>query len=292
MKDNKLRMILNLKNLNGSVENHHFKMETLKHALALVVPLFFFCSFDFKDAYFSVHINEESQNFLKFEWGVGVGGGQLFKSTVFSNELACCPTLFAMLLKPVTAALQRQDCILTIFIDDTLLTGLPELDHTQNVKASLELLGKSGFVVHPVKSVPISSHTITSLGFEINSSQMTITLTRERKVKIYNSATKLLNMGTVSSQTLAKFIGQEVASFQGVKFGPLWYKALEKGKITALREGRGDYESPLALFNEAKTEILWWKEHVFHSCHDIDSSHREPDLVIFSDTSWTGWGSS
>ena len=208
-----------------------------------------------------MHINEESQNFLKFEWGGGEG--QLFKFTAVSNELACCPTLFAKLMKPVMAALHRQDCILTIFIDDTLLIGLFELDCTQNVKASLELLGKLGFVVHPVKSVLISSHTITSLGFEINSSQMAITLTRERKVKSYNSATKLLNMGTVSSQTLAKFIGQEVASFQGVKFGPLWYKALEKGKITALREGRGDYESPVALSDEAKAEILWWKENVF-----------------------------
>ena len=49
-KENKLRMILNLKNLNGSVENHHFEIETLKHVVALVVPnccffLFFFPSF-------------------------------------------------------------------------------------------------------------------------------------------------------------------------------------------------------------------------------------------------------
>ena len=125
------------------------------------------------------------------------------------------------------------------------------------MKASLELLGKLGFVVHPVKSVLTPSHTITYLGFEINSSQVTITLTRERKgEKIYSSASKFLNIGTVSAQTSAKFIGQVVASVPGVKFRPLWYRAFEKDKITALREGRGDYESSVALSDEAKRNFV------------------------------------
>ena len=65
-KDNKWRMILNLKQLNKNVEYHHFKMETLRNALALVTPNCFFCSLDLKDAYFSVHVNESSQEFLNF----------------------------------------------------------------------------------------------------------------------------------------------------------------------------------------------------------------------------------
>ena len=34
--DNRVRVILNLKKFNVNVENFHFKMETLKHALTLV----------------------------------------------------------------------------------------------------------------------------------------------------------------------------------------------------------------------------------------------------------------
>ena len=40
-KDNRWRMILNLKELNKNVEYFHFKTETLKNALALVKPNFF-----------------------------------------------------------------------------------------------------------------------------------------------------------------------------------------------------------------------------------------------------------
>ena len=174
---------------------------------------------DLRDAYFSVHINVETQNFLKFERGGG--GGQLFKFTAFLKELVSCPRLFSKLLKPVMAALHRRGFISTIFIDNTLVIGLSELECIRNIKASLELLGTLGFVVHPCKSVLTSSHTITYLGFDINSSKMTITLTRERKEKIYSSSSKLLNMSTVSAQTLANLICQVVASFLGVTFGKL-----------------------------------------------------------------------
>ena len=62
-------MILNLKSLNKSVEYHHFKMETLKNALALVTPNFYFCSLDLNDAYFSVHVNETSQEYEVYNYG-------------------------------------------------------------------------------------------------------------------------------------------------------------------------------------------------------------------------------
>ena len=52
-KENRVRVILNLKKFNVNVENFHFKMETLKHALTLVSPNFFF--FFSLSLFFSVH---------------------------------------------------------------------------------------------------------------------------------------------------------------------------------------------------------------------------------------------
>ena len=93
-KDNRWRMILNLKELNKNVEYFHFKMETLKNALALVKPNCFFCSLDLKDAYFSIHVNESSQEYLKFFLG-----GQLYMFTAFPNGLACCPRIFTKIVE-------------------------------------------------------------------------------------------------------------------------------------------------------------------------------------------------
>ena len=148
-------MILNLKELNKNIEYFHFKMETLKNALALVKPnRVFFCSLGLKDAYFSVHVNKSSQEYLKFFLllfflllfffffffgGGGGGGGQLYMFTAFPNGLACFPRFFTKLLKPVMAHLHMLGFVSTIFTDDTLLMGDSEKECVQNVKSLLAL---------------------------------------------------------------------------------------------------------------------------------------------------------
>ena len=117
-KDNKFRMILNLKSLNQFVEHHHFKMESWKYALTLVSQNYFFCSLDLHDAYFSVHMAPAALNLLKFVWK-----GQLYKYTAFPNGLASSPRLFTKLLKPAKAHLHKLGFISTIFIFILFLTA-------------------------------------------------------------------------------------------------------------------------------------------------------------------------
>lgn len=284
-KDNKFRMILNLKKLNESVDHHHFKMETLKYALSLISQNCFFCSLDLRDAYFSVPVAPQSQEFLKFVWK-----GTLYKFTALPNGLASCPRMFTKLLKPVMAHLHKLGFISTIFIDDSLLIAHSEIECIQNVTASLALFELLGFVIHPVKSVLKPTHRIVYLGFVLDSVDMTVTLTEEKKVKIQNFAVQLLDMGVCSVRMLAKFIGQVVASFQGVMYGPLWYRQLEKNKLSGLKLGHGDYDSMVVLSEEAKIELKWWRDHILTAYNFIDTSHGDPTFVIFSDASLTGWG--
>ena len=56
---------------------------------------------------------------------------------------------------------------------------------------------------------------------------------------------------------LAQFKGRVVSSFQGVKFGPLWYRYMENDEIKALKRNKGDYESKAVFLNEAKSEMIW-----------------------------------
>lgn len=286
-KNNTWRLILNLRDLNENMIYQHFKMETLKTALELVTRNCFFCSLDLKDAYFSVPVNKASQKYLKFLWK-----GEVFVFTACPNGLAPCPRLFTKLLKPVMAQLHRLGFLSTIFIDDTLLFGDSEKECVQNVKESLSLLEKLGFVVHPVKSVLIPSHKIRYLGVEIDSEDMTVTLTTERKERIHKLATELLHQGYATVRTLAKFIGQVVSAFQAVKFGPLWYRCMEHDKIAALKQNNNDYDSSVEFSAEAKTEMLWWRENIMSSVNDVDTDHGDPDFIMFTDASKKGWGCS
>ena len=49
-KDNNHRLILNLKELNEFVPQHHFKMDALRSALNMTIKICFMASIDFTDA--------------------------------------------------------------------------------------------------------------------------------------------------------------------------------------------------------------------------------------------------
>ena len=69
--DGGIKLILNLKEPNTYVKYLHFKMETIKAVLQNITQGCFMTSFDLKDAYFSVKINDDYRNILN-------SGGKIF----------------------------------------------------------------------------------------------------------------------------------------------------------------------------------------------------------------------
>ena len=102
-KDGLFTLILNLKKFNAFVYYQHFKMESLKHVVAMMKPGCFMACLDICDAYYSVPICIAHQKYLKFQFN-----GQLFQFTCMPNGLACAPRLFTKLLKPVYSSLRKQ----------------------------------------------------------------------------------------------------------------------------------------------------------------------------------------
>ena len=88
-KDGSFRTILNLSQLNKSVEYYKFKMETLDSIIKLMRPNCFMASLDLKDAYYSVPIATEDRVFLRFFWG-----DKLYQYTCFPNGLTSAPRKF------------------------------------------------------------------------------------------------------------------------------------------------------------------------------------------------------
>ena len=97
-------MILNLKNLNQYNSSHHFKMESLTSAVFFMTAGSYTAFVDLQDAYYSVPVYKNYQNYLKFSWK-----GELFQFTCLPNGigLASAPWLFTKLLKPVYSTLRQ-----------------------------------------------------------------------------------------------------------------------------------------------------------------------------------------
>ena len=177
-KENKHRLILNLKEFNKNVVYQHFKMDNLKTALNMMRQNCFMASIDLSDAYYSVPMALTDQKYLIFKFE-----GQLYKFVCLPNGLSSAPRIFTKLLKPVFSALHKQGHQIMGYLDDSFLMGDTFEECKKSVIATVKLFTKLGFQVHPDKSNLFPSHEIHFLGFILNSKNMTVTLTEKKTNK-------------------------------------------------------------------------------------------------------------
>ena len=288
-KDGTYRTILNLKSLNQDCDTAHFKMESLKQALYMVRRGHFLASIDIKDAFYSVPINEDHKKYLKFAWN-----GKLFQFCAMPNGYCDAMRIFTKILKPVFATLREQGYESVIYVDDSLLQGETFQECLDNIMATLECLESLGFVIHPDKSIFIPTQEIIFLGFIINTRDMTVRLTVEKKEKIIGLGIGLLKTKNFTIRMISSFIGNLTASFEAVPEGRLYYRHLEWCKALSLELHNFDFDAPCFISEQAREEIIWWVNNVEHSFAKIQDI-PDIDRTIYTDASkhlGGGWGAS
>ena len=283
-KDDTYRTILNLKKFNSFLVVPHCKLESIEDALNLITQGCYFASVDLKDAYYSVPINKDFQKFLKLYFDE-----MFFQFVVLPNGFAPAVQNFTKIMIPPFRHLRSKGHLSVKYLDDSLLIGESVIACLDNVIDTIKLLRNLGFTIHPEKSVLTPTQKITFLGFILDSVKMTITLTKERKEKIYGSCTSLLDKdGSTVIRELAQTIGNLVSAFRAVPYGQLYYRGLEDCKIKALKISKGNFDKPTQLTAKALNELIWWKNNIMSSFAPI----KLPDVeyTIYSDASLEGWG--
>ena len=232
--DDSLRIILDLTGLNKFVVYKHFKMDNIQAAIDLMSPGCYMASVDWKDAYYSVPIALNMRQYLAFRWN-----GQMYQYTCIPNGLSSGPRIFTKLTKVLFSELRKDGYLSTSYIDDCLLFGHSREACQENLQHTVDLSVRSGFIVHPQKSVLAPTQKIIYLGFWLDSKSMTVQLTEEKAIKLKESCQMLLREKSVTIKILARVIGSMVSSFQGVTYGQLFYRLCDNHKSKALKENRG-----------------------------------------------------
>eukprot|EP00794_Sanderia_malayensis_P020896 gene20895-22947_t len=189
---------------------------------------------------------------------------------------------------PSSVNSQKNGHILCAFIDDLLLVATSYQWCCSTVMQTIQSLDMSGFTVHPEKSVFLPQKQITFLGFDINSTSMKITLTRDKVTKLINSMSNLLEKNTSSIREVAQVIGYIVSSLPAVRYGQCHYQSIEKDKINALKQAKGNFDAQMYLSSKARLELNWWLANIYTSFNYIEQP--KVDAVICSDASLFGWG--
>ena len=284
--EGKIRIILNLKDLNEYVEYHHFKMDNIKVVLANVTENCLMASLDLKHAYHSVKIHDDYQKYLRFEWDAS-----LCQYTCYPNGLGPCPRKFTKLMKVPLSHLREKGYLIVGYLDDFWTQGKTMGKCRDSLIAAIQLLQRLGFTIHVDKSQLQPKTTITFLGFVINSVSMTVTLTDEKKSKLLKLIEEVLAKNLVKIRTVASLIGNMVSSFPASLYGPLYYRTIECDKNFALKQNKGNFEKMMELSSQSRDEILWWK----HNVPNMNAPIQWPPISkeLSTDASGkNGWGAS
>ncbi|CAB4017117.1 Transposon Tf2-6 poly [Paramuricea clavata] len=117
---------------------------------------------------------------------------------------------------------------------------------------------------------------------------MTISLTEEKATAIAEHCKALVDLDRVKIRAVAQVVGKIISSLPGVMYGALYHRNIELDKTRALRQNAGNFDAYMTLSDGAKKELNWWVRNAQVSYNLI--SHGNPDKVLTTDASLTGWG--
>ena len=273
-------MILNLKKLNQYASKIHFKMDTINTVIKLTEKDCYMASIDLKDAYYSVSITPADRKYLCFMWR-----GSLFQFTCLPNGLSCPPGKF---LKPALSTLHLRGHVSSAYLDDMYLLGKTYRECVDNVIDSVQVVDSLGFVAHPDKSTFIPLQQLEFLGFILNSVEMTIRLTQEKATRLQTACNILLTNPSPTIRDLARVLGKIVSSIPAVRYGPLYYRSLERNKLTALHANQWNFDKEVTLSPQAVEELEWWANKVIDSYNVL--TRESPNHTLTTDVSMEDWG--
>ena len=178
----------------------------------------------------------------------------------------------------------------SVYVDNNLLLTNTFRECSDDVLSTISLLQELRVVIHSAKSVFVTTQKITFLGFEIDTLNMTLTLTSNKKENIRNIAAVLLLKQCFSIRTLGSFLGNIVFSFEAVPNGNLYYRNIEQQTIEALKTSKGNFDINIKQLSSASlSEIKWWHNHIMHAKLSIKPT-LDIDYVIYADANESGWG--
>ena len=139
-----------------------------------------------------------------------------------------------------------------------------------------------GLTVHPEKSIIIPSQRIDFVGFEINSVNMTVKLTKAKAQNIRSMCEEFLHHKEITIREFAQLIGKMVAADAGVRYAPLYYKSMEIQRDLELKKNYGRFDAYMVVWEENRKCLQWWIENIEQSYKPILLG--QPDRIIESDS--------
>ncbi len=277
------RPVINLRFINRFTRATHFKMSSIRDVKAAVHKGDFMAKIDLKDCFWQVPIYKKHQKYLSFKWRDKVYS---FKTLPFGLNAA--PWAITKIWKPVVAELQRQGHRVILYIDDMLVLGNDKAKCEEAVQATLKLMSELGAIVNFKKSQLVPSQVMEYLGFEIDSSQMTIKAPRYKIKNLLNELKKFRNRPCSSPRQVASLLGKLNSLADALFPTRVHTWALNNFKVRMLKR-KNAWDSMNHAPPEVMSDVQWWILNL-KAMNGISLIHPSPTMTLATDASDFGWG--
>ena len=280
---NKLRLILDLRQVNVCLAIFRFKLEDIRTAVKLYKKGDQVVTFDLKSGYHHVDVAQEHWKYLGFQWN-----GKYFCFCSLPFGLSSAPCLFNKLVRVMVRYWRASGIKCMMFFDDGS-AGASSREEAVSVANVLKTtLHKAGWVVNEEKSKLVPSSKPELLGFVLDLEEGKVYVSERRVKKFIGHLNAMLFKRAPTAKECAKLAGFIISM------------SFALGPVARLRT-RGLYDM---IFNRiswyrkvewsecAREEVCFWK-----SCFDqfhgtlIDGKAGIVAVVeTWSDASDLAWG--
>ncbi|CAD6230831.1 GSCOCG00012208001-RA-CDS [Cotesia congregata] len=153
------------------------------------------------------------------------------------------PWLFTKITKPIINYLRSLEWVSVVYLDDWWLTAETKERCNENVAVTRKILESLGFVINVDKSDLFPSTTCQFLGFILDSSAMTLELTRKKRKHILELVKKFKTINTCLIRDFACFVGNIIAVCPAVNYGWFHSKLFERQRYLSLLHSHDNYDA-------------------------------------------------
>jgi len=189
-----MRPVINHKQLNQWVETPHFKMEGISTLRDLLRAGDWMVKVDLKDTYFTIPINPQHQQYLKF-----TVDGKCYQFSCLPFGLSCAPWTFTKVMKHLMGLSRAWGIRIIIYIDNMLVLAESRESAMEHLEVLTFLLEALGFIINKEKSVLSPAQELEFLGLVIDSLRLQLKLPSEKMKQIRKEAGQLQRRETDSS---------------------------------------------------------------------------------------------
>ncbi|MBV2113508.1 MAG: reverse transcriptase-like protein [Candidatus Thiodiazotropha sp. (ex Ctena orbiculata)] len=283
-KNGKMRLIIDLSNLNNHVLIQSFRMETQQKVRNAIHPNDWAFSLDLTDAYLHVLIHPQSRKYLRFTLN-----RKVFQFRALPFGLSTSPYVFTHLMSVIATHLHKKAITLFPYLDDWLSKNQNRQLLLEHRHFTVHLISSLGLLINQEKSDLIPSQNFNFIGMEFLTLTNTVRIPLERIQSLLLTINAFLLKRIVTARQFLSLLGKLNAAADFVVLGRLHLRPLQMSLLAQWRPHILPLDHQIQISQNIRHHLIWWNNRQrFLSGVPIKIPTHTHQL--FTDASVTGWG--